>query len=181
MYYILDSKKEEKECEVNFVLGEDSDDSEADTSLKHVETQTDVNALSYSPLQRIPSLSPPRSTEECLKILNSEVQFTTLCRDVFMFTYQYVVKLFKRFSFILEHVQCTTYSQFSICKFYIYRFLIFLLRYSHKMVCLNYFLPEISVFKIIIKQKKTNVFKNKNLLKIFSKPNSVNALDIDSF
>lgn len=66
------SKKEEKECEVNFVLGEDSDDSEADTSLKHVETQTEMNALSYSPLQRIPSLSPPRSTEECLKILNSE-------------------------------------------------------------------------------------------------------------
>lgn len=28
-------------------------------------------------------------------------------------------------------------------------FEIFLLRYSHKMVCLNYFLPEISVFKII--------------------------------
>lgn len=94
LYYILDSKKEEKECEVNFVLGEDSDDSEADTSLKYVETQTDMNALSYSPLQRIPSLSPPRSTEECLKILNSEVQFTTLCQDVFMFTYRYVVKLF---------------------------------------------------------------------------------------
>lgn len=82
LYYILDSKKEEKECEVNFVLGEDSDDSEADTSLKHVETQTDMNALSYSPLQRIPSLSPPRSTEECLKILNSEVQFTSFMSDI---------------------------------------------------------------------------------------------------
>lgn len=64
------------------MLGEDSDDSEADTSLKHVETQTDVNALSYSPLQRIPSLSPPRSTEECLKILNSEVQFTSFMLDI---------------------------------------------------------------------------------------------------
>lgn len=82
MYYIIDSKKEEKECEVNFVLGEDSDDSEADTSLKHVETQTEMNSLSYSPLQRIPSLRPARGTEECLKILNSEVQFTSFMSDI---------------------------------------------------------------------------------------------------
>ncbi|XP_061172948.1 3-hydroxy-3-methylglutaryl-coenzyme A reductase-like [Saccostrea echinata] len=62
----------EKEKQVDFILGEDSSDSESEKTVTHVETQTDIDKLLYSPLQRIPSIRPPRSLEECLQILNSE-------------------------------------------------------------------------------------------------------------
>ena len=62
----------EKKSSVNFVVGEDSSDSEPETSsLTHAETQTDLEPSLYSPLWRT---SPPRSTEESLKIFNSEVK-----------------------------------------------------------------------------------------------------------
>ncbi|XP_078313905.1 3-hydroxy-3-methylglutaryl-coenzyme A reductase-like [Crassostrea virginica] len=60
----------EKKSSVNFVVGDDSSDSEPETSsLTHAETQTDLEPSLYSPLWRT---SPPRSTEESLKIFNSE-------------------------------------------------------------------------------------------------------------
>ncbi|XP_048735547.2 3-hydroxy-3-methylglutaryl-coenzyme A reductase-like [Ostrea edulis] len=67
-----DNFTSEKVDKVEFVVGEDSSDSEPENSMTHVETQTDLDSSMYSPLQKIPPFQPPRTTEECVQILKSE-------------------------------------------------------------------------------------------------------------
>lgn len=60
--------------EFKFSIGDDSDSEEEDKS-SDKEVQTENKMSHYKPLQRLPSLQPPRSMEQCLEILNSDVSF----------------------------------------------------------------------------------------------------------
>lgn len=57
--------------EFKFSIGDDSDSEEEDKSCdKGVQTENKMSH--YKPLQRLPSLQPPRSMKQCLEILNSD-------------------------------------------------------------------------------------------------------------
>lgn len=57
--------------EFKFSIGDDSDSEEEDKS-SDKGVQTDNKMSHYKPLQRLPSLQPPRSIEKCLELLNSD-------------------------------------------------------------------------------------------------------------
>ena len=71
---------EEDNSRTSFSIGDDNDDDEEECSrLDSKQTQTDQLIKELSPLKRLPSQQPPRTLEECLRILRSDVSHD--CRN----------------------------------------------------------------------------------------------------
>ncbi|XP_060082779.1 3-hydroxy-3-methylglutaryl-coenzyme A reductase-like [Ylistrum balloti] len=55
-----------------FTIGEDESSDEETETMDSKETQTDLLEFGYRPLERLPSIQPPRPVAECLDILKSD-------------------------------------------------------------------------------------------------------------
>ena len=79
-----DTEENKSSSAAIFTLGEDSSDNETEVggavAVESVSTQTEA-MTHYPPLQRLASSSPPRTKEECIQILSSEVcvEHNTFC------------------------------------------------------------------------------------------------------